>query len=463
MAGSSLRPLVRWRLLIVPLLIAALMCAAVLAAMGHQARRRVADERASATDLARHLISTALATLPPGDEPMAGLAARIGGLAGLRHVRLFLLPAQEEAMIQWRGAADRSSAVPGWFAAMLRPPPDETRWPVIVDGRPQGAVVLVADADDELGEVWDDMLVLAGAMAGLLGVFVVLVAWSVARASRPLAMIGAGLARLERGDYAAEVPPFDIGGLDPLRLAFNRLVATLRQMTGDNRKLIHRLIAVQESERTRLAHDLHDEFGPTLFAVRAQAAMIARPGDATDSVAHARTILALADDLQALNRRILDNLRPAALHDLGLVAALGQLVEDWRARQPALRWRFVSRGAEPEPGDPAGLAIYRVVQESLTNAARHSAATMVSVDLSFGPVEPDALEWNGAPGDAVARVVVSDDGIGMAGAPRLGFGLLGLRERVLGLGGMVRITSPDSGGTRIEALIALGRNEDRIG
>ncbi len=462
MAGRSLR----LRLMVIPAVIVALAIVGVMAGLTRQARERVAAERNSAADLAGQLIGAAIATLPATADPGPALAERIGGLPELRHVRLFVLPRQEAALDRFRAEPTGPAAVPGWFAALSRPAAWEKWWPVVEDGRTLAHVAVIGDPDDELAELWDEMVALAGVMAGLLVLFVALVAWSVGRASRPVAMISAGLARLEQGDYDAVLPPCAIAEIDPVRHAVNRLATTLRRMSDDNRRLIKTLITLQEAERKLLAHELHDELGPTLFAVRAQAAMIARPGGGVSPEAGARTILGLADEVQALNRRILDRLRPLSLHEFGLTAAIGQLVEDWRGRLPDTRWEVGSRGSEPSPDDEAALALYRVVQECLTNAGRHSGATAVTVELAFGDwddLDVGDLEWNGGPEDAVAYVAVRDDGIGIGAAPCHGFGLLGIRERVRCLGGTARVMTPSGGGTVVEALLPLGRLEDGTG
>ena len=329
---------------------------------------------------------------------------------------------------------------------------------MIEGGRILAHVAVIGDPDDEIAELWDEMVVLAGVMAGLLALFVALVMWSVGRASRPVAMISAGLARLERGDYAARLPPCAIAEIEPVRIAVNSLAATLERMSDDNRRLIRALITVQEEERKLLAHELHDELGPILFAVRAQAAMIARPGAATSPEAGARTILGLADEVQILNRRILDRLRPVSLREFGLATAIGQLVEDWRARLPGIRWELHCRGEPPPPDDEAALALYRAAQEGLTNAARHSGAGRVTVDLICGDradVAVDGLECDLRGEDAVAYMAVRDDGIGIATAPRHGFGLPGIRERVRCLGGTARVAASSGGGTVVEVLLPL--------
>jgi len=144
------------------------------------------------------------------------------------------------------------------------------------------------------------------------------------------------------------------------------------------------------------------------------------------------------DDLQNMNRRILARLRPLALAELGLLAALERLIEDWRERSPDIDWSFHCGRFSAEPPPDHSLALYRVVQECLTNAARHSGARSVTVELDCGDS---------------TRLVIVDDGCGIGADIKRGFGLLGMRERVHAVGGDMKISGNPDGGAHIEIWI----------
>ena len=131
-----------------------------------------------------------------------------------------------------------------------------------------------------------------------------------------------------------------------------------------------------------IAHELHDEFGPHLFALRASAAVLAKKlGDDPSAGAAASAIEAQVEALQGQNRRILADLRPAALEELGLAEALEALVADWRRAEPAVT---VALDADPRVeamSERASLMAYRFVQEAMTNAFRHAGATRIDVSL----------------------------------------------------------------------------------
>ncbi|WP_146002678.1 histidine kinase [Telmatospirillum siberiense] len=434
---------------------------AALLVMVHQARLRVVAERASAAELADHLAAEAVAALPPGaPDAMTRLQAVIASLPALRHVRVSVAvsgrPAGGESA---DGRSVTSGTPPRWFFDLLRPPPWELRHPIMMDGRRLGEVVISGDPSGEISELWDEM-VLGGAMLlGLMVVFVGVVFWLVGQALHPLFLLGQGLGRLEQGNFNASLPPFDVPELADVGMKFNSLARSLARISGDNRFLIQKLISVQESERNMLAHELHDELGPCLFGIKAQAACIVRAARETAETDHAKTILGLVDDLQRLNRRILGRLRPLGLHDLGLVAAVGQLVDDWRGRAPEVDWQFRCVHFEAPSDESLALSIYRIIQECLTNAARHSGASRVVVEIGSGPAGgfgSIAPSWRGDPDFPVAYVAVGDNGRGRDEGCRRGFGLLGIHERVEGHGGVVTVNGGGGTGTLLEALLPLG-------
>ncbi len=449
----------RKRLILIPAVVAVVASAVALAIIVHQARQRVVAERVSAADLAEQLIRQTIGSLPAGaGDPLGALAEVVNIVPGLRHVRLFILPRQQDAFDQFQRSKAGGDAAPRWFAGLLRPLPWSHRHEIRYEGRLVGYAVVVGDPDDEIAEIWHELLLIAGLLGALSALFVCLVWWSVNNALRPLGMLSAGLARLENGDFTASLPPLTIPELTVLGEMFNRLAQGLARISRDNRFLIGQLISLQENERKLLAHELHDELGPSLFGIKAQAACITRPGGGTGEERHARTILTLVDDLQKLNRRILGRLRPIALQDLGLPAAMAQLVEDWRGRQPEIDWQFVCSAVEPPPDEATALTLFRVAQECLTNAARHSGAKRVRVELESGPAERLAATdpaWPMAGNTSLVCLAVKDDGRGLHPDAGRGFGLLGIRERVAGHGGKVMIGGSMGAGLSIIALLPL--------
>jgi len=216
-------------------------------------------------------------------------------------------------------------------------------------------------------------------------------------------------------------------GLGTLFLVLSEGRRALEARTGQLEQLTGLLLRSQEDERRRIARELHDEAGQVLTAVKIELDLDGRR-EASEMVGRA---LAQVRDLSNL-------LRPTVLDDLGLLPALRALVDDF-GRRAQIEVRLEVPAATPAlPGD-AEVAIYRVVQEALTNVARHAAARHATVRVAVDP--------------ARVRVSVEDDGRGVRGEVVPHLGVLGMRERVTALGGTLAIASPPGSGLRVEATL----------
>ncbi|MDR1854371.1 MAG: response regulator [Azoarcus sp.] len=217
--------------------------------------------------------------------------------------------------------------------------------------------------------------------------------------------------------------------------------AALRQSQARLRELTRFLQEVREGERTSIARELHDELGQALTALRIDLGWLRKhSGEASaDFRARLDASHALVERTIESLRRISEGLRPGMLDVLGLAAALEHL-----ARQFEERWKiaciFHADRDEYDLDESQSIAVFRLVQEALTNVSRHAQASEVVVDLSVAAGR--------------LRLVVQDDGVGFDVAkPRKGFGLLGMSERVNMLGGEMSVDG--SHGTRISVALPL--------
>ena len=237
-----------------------------------------------------------------------------------------------------------------------------------------------------------------------------------------------------------------LSGIDPrsaegqeLAAAFN---AMLDRLETARREAARTALAAQEAERTRVARELHDEIGQTLTAVTIQAERAAEGDPAVAAEGLSRVADAIRDSLDEV-RRIARELRPEALDDLGLVNALIALCTRVGA-QGELQVRRELQGRLPELSPDVELVVYRIAQEALTNALRHSDAGSVTVSLTA-----DAEEL---------ALRVTDDGRGMPPQiPTETAGIAGMRERALLVGGRLSIQSRPSQGTEVRLAIPLDR------
>ncbi len=218
------------------------------------------------------------------------------------------------------------------------------------------------------------------------------------------------------------------------------------RLTADLQRSRERLVTAREEERRRLRRDLHDGLGAQLAGLNVQAGVLRRliPRDpaAADELA-----VELRDELRAAIsdiRRLVHDLRPPALDELGLVGALERLAERYGAEGAGLRVVVEASQDDGLPPLPAAIevAVYRIAQEALTNVANHAAASLCVVRLSVG--EDVTLE-------------VTDDGVGISQQPRAGVGLLSMRERAGELGGSWVVEPAPQGGTRVLVRLPLTR------
>jgi len=229
--------------------------------------------------------------------------------------------------------------------------------------------------------------------------------------------------------------------------------AKLTAALNANRRLERTNMRIQEGERRNLARELHDELGQYLNAIKVDAIYLrgANPVDIGLVQRSATSIVAIVDRVQASVRDIVRRLRPPGLDEFGVAAVIEDCVDSWRQRLPSVGFEYDFQGRQSNWGEAVNMTVYRVVQEGLTNVARHARARHVAVrleQLGTGSDEAGAV-----------RVDISDDGIGVATpcVPTSGLGLVGMRKRVESLGGVFEATNGSKGGFRIAAKIPLGR------
>jgi two-component system, NarL family, sensor histidine kinase DevS len=209
------------------------------------------------------------------------------------------------------------------------------------------------------------------------------------------------------------------------------------------RDALRRVVQAQELERRRLARELHDETGQALTSILLglkplETALADHPARAALTELRAQVVSALQDV-----RRLAVELRPAVLDDFGLVPALERLTDAF-AEQTGIRVDFHSALGRTRPGSEVETALYRVVQESLTNILKHADAHNVSVSL--------------ARRESGVAAVIEDDGTGfdLRSVREEGVGLLGMRERLALLDGHLEIESRPGAGTTIVAEVPVG-------
>ncbi len=220
----------------------------------------------------------------------------------------------------------------------------------------------------------------------------------------------------------------------------DRLEREVARRTAQLTRLTRYLQTAREDERARLARELHDELGALLTAAKLDAARLrarlgSREPEALERLAH---LIETLNDGIALKRRIIEDLRPSSLDNLGLVAALEILAREF---EHTAKLPVQCRLEDVRLAPAAQLTVYRLVQEAFTNIAKYARARRVELTL--------------ASRDGLATVEVADDGAGFdpEAQPQSAHGLLGMRYRVESEGGSLAIESAPARGTRIRASI----------
>jgi two-component system, NarL family, sensor histidine kinase UhpB len=419
-----------------------------------RARAQSRIEMAASMRLAELLVSDAVNFVHQPLPAEQFLAALPNQLRAMRHVRIAVKDATgvpiavTPPVLPDGHRADGLSSAPAWFAALVASPGETHDIPVVIDGRSVGQVEIIGEPADEIAEFWQNAVAI-GTVAAVVNIAMIGILYVLfGRVLDPLTVLARGLSDLERQTYDVRLPRPHARELAAIADRFNALARTLATVSAENVRLNRRLITAQDDERRRTALELHDEVGPCLFGLKANTSSIAGvAAELPDKTrqrlsARLRDIQGIIEHLQAINRSMLERLRPMSLGHVPLQEILGQLVHERSRQHSQISFALRAENLSRSYGDSIDLTIYRCVQESLTNAIRHARATHVTVELGQANAE------------AGLALTVRDDGCGMKlGAA--GFGTRGMQERVEGLGGRYSVESETGSGTCVRITIPL--------
>ncbi|MFN3868580.1 MAG: sensor histidine kinase [Hyphomicrobiaceae bacterium] len=406
------------------------------------ATAKIETEMRAALEVGARIAGNAADDVEESRNASRRLALLVADFNGDRHLRAFVVgPDGRERLASV--AAIPNEEAPAWFVGLVKGERRNVAVPLPAAFDGLGRLVLEADPRNEASEAWKDTLKTLTILAILTGIIAMSVGAILELALRPLDRMAEAFGNIGTSLTAIEGP--ERGAIEYMRVygAFNTMVDRVRQAEATSRRLSNQLLSVQEEERADIARDLHDEIGPFLFAVDVEAAALQRIGDdhgldgVSERVANIRESIS---HMQGHVRGILARLRPPALLDAGLAHAVERLVGSWRGRQPDIRFD-VAIDVPPLDDEIEG-AVYRIVQEALSNAVRHGRPSRITVCVGVR--------------DGQLKLAVSDDGAGLADHAPDGFGILGMEERARLHGGSLnvrpRVGAP---GVSVEATIPL--------
>jgi signal transduction histidine kinase len=312
-----------------------------------------------------------------------------------------------------------TDGVPAWFVSLLRIPNLATAHPITIGQRRVGDILFVPDLTPDLVEKWLGFLAIVLSGSALLVLAAISAYLTTTMALRPLEQLGAGLARMQQGDYDRAIPLLGPPEIRKSCEEANQLARKLKRLAQDNRSMLRKIVSLEDDERRELANELHDELGPLLFAIRANA--VALSGASSDPDAPSIRLIEAAEAVQHASRRILEGLSPLYLEELGLEKSIQTLLQNAHTSLPT-----VTTSAELDPRLDSldhllSQTIYRVIQEAVTNVIKHAQATTLNVVAAMR--------------DQAVTIEVSDDGIGFPDNVSLGRGLTGMSDRSRALDG----------------------------
>lgn len=421
-------------------------------------RRSIREEIEASTRITLQLLGTVISDTQgrSGNVPPAILTEFLHHLGRVRANNIQLQDAVGRVLyVSPRSHYKEGRNAPGWFAEIVTPPVQPVQMRVS-----SGLITVTPDPSRSVVDAWDALASLLWLALVFLVLVHALVFWLAGRALAPLQQISAGLLQMERGEFHARLAPLRLRELNALAEGFNRMAQAIEESFSirresalraeelrENRAITALIQQHVEEERRALARELHDELGQGVTAVRTIASSIAQRAHlrAPDLEANAQAIVTISGDMYDSMHNLVRQLRPIALDNLGLSDALRELAASSRLRKPELSVEL-TLGPELDGLDEVvNITAYRIIQECLTNVARHSGADTVSVHV--------AREQTGGG----LRVEVTDNGRGMdahtIGPDRMG--VRGMRERVSGLGGQFELQSAPGHGVRITVSLPL--------
>ena len=355
-----------------------------------------------------------------------------------------------------------SGGAPAWFSSLggwlVDPPSDVTR-PISYRGKPHGTLVVTTEKVAVLAAIWKVMSGLLGLTALVIGAICLLQFVAISRALRPTKEILAGLDTLARGDLSCRLPGFRLVELQRISEVFNRLAANLELTTREKTMLAAKLVDNQEQERRHLARELHDELAQNLSAMTAIAASIK-----ATAASECPVLLPEATKLTAASMAIMKSLhttlrtlRPPEIDDLGLAASLSALAMEHERRAGGELQISVEISGDLQALPPTAAShVYRIVQEGLTNISKHAGATRVRLALGIGGDAGEEETFRGPWLD----LMIEDNGCGANGSKEgNGLGLIGMRERVMALGGRLEAGSGAERGFKLHTKIPFAATQ----
>jgi two-component system sensor histidine kinase UhpB len=398
------------------------------------ARSDLAAELGAARTGGLQTVRSAFEDLPRSDHPQRDLRQLVSTFDGNRHLTAAVVDRSGHARVTSQGAMPRKLA-PAWFAAAIRP--DLQPAMIKVPDGSADVLILRPEPASDTAALWSANVSAAAVFGVAAAIGLALIYWVIGRALAPIADLSRGLGAIGASGYRERVREEGPRELHSLQRGFNSMAERLAEIDERNRALEAQLLTIQDEERAEIARDLHDEIGPHLFAVALDAGMIERclsQGETQSILDQVHSIKSAVNHMQRQVRDLIARLRPTRAAELGLEAAINDLVAFWQARQPEVEFLLELDGPDTHIPEPLRDVIYRVVQESVANALRHAETTQLSIKVARTSEDVVVSVTNrGTPKPTTTELP--------------GLGLASMRERVHAARGQLTIDRASQGWT----------------
>jgi two-component system, NarL family, sensor histidine kinase UhpB len=407
-----------------------------------QARNSVDKELSSSVNLTEHLITCGLSQTIPDRATWLNC---FSSLKETRHLTIELMtPSGQTFGIGNKNKVnDLVESPPFWFINLIGNKQATIEKQIATASGDQFSLRIRANPIDEIQEVWEESLAFLCTILLLTLLIFLSVYFAIHKTLASIRIIVDALQKIETGNYQQQLPEFNTAEYNSIAKAVNHMTGILHKTQLENRALVKHSMEILETERKQLAQELHDELGQSLTGIKMMAVIA---NQKKDQIADISTSIANScDDLINIVRSIMHRLHPLVLTELGLKAAIEDLMNHWTSKNPEIKFRFRCDDEVDSLGQKLSIQIFRVVQECLTNIFRHAEAQECSVTLAIVETPEHQI-----------RLTVTDNGKG-CDIDKLtkGFGILGMKERVHSLGGNLSIQSALNKGVQVNAVIPI--------
>ncbi|GAW86121.1 two-component system, NarL family, sensor histidine kinase UhpB [Bathymodiolus platifrons methanotrophic gill symbiont] len=405
-----------------------------------QARNAVNDEVASSIKLAVQLIEFSYKNNSSLNLNGGVWLTQLNSLNAIRHLNIQLKKpsGQVVSLVKHNYQEGQQELPPRWFINLVGSSYPQTEYPFVSADSTQLILTIQANPLDEIIEVWQESIVFFISLVLLTLLAFIAVNLAFNQSFKSIEQIVAGLRAIEKGNYQQKLPIFKVHEYDSIAKAINHMTHKLSDIQQENSALTKNSLAIQEQERQRLAQELHDELGQSLTAIKVMAVAARHPTSDVQQIT--QSIGEICDHLIEVVRSMMYQLHPLILTELGLQAAIDDMLKHWKDRNPGLSLSAKCTDEVDTLQQPVSIHLFRVIQECLTNIVRHADAQHVEINLYIKQNK--------------VYLSVKDDGKGCdMDKIKSGFGLRGMQERIKTLEGELIVSSSLQQGMTITAII----------